>query len=268
MDPKKVLTADYLDIIYDHRNKKYGGYELRKHYDRRVRKATVFALTGVAALLSLSFITSNRAKELHTQTVMHENTISDLKIPIQPIEKPKVIPPSPPPAQHLKTIPFTEPLIEPDIKVTPDKQMTENKNLSNVQPGITTHDGDSTGIDPLPHKGTGTGVVMTDNSKSNDPVRWVQQMPQFMGDMNDYLGRNLHYPEAARSAGIEGRVAVEFVVNEDGSVSNAKVVRSIGGGCDDEALRIVRNMPKWKPGKQNGTAVKVLFVLPILFQLN
>jgi protein TonB len=72
----------------------------------------------------------------------------------------------------------------------------------------------------------------------------------------------------ARETHIEGRVTIKFVVNEDGSISNAKVVRAIGGGCEEEALRVINSMPKWKPGKQNGKAVKVYFTLPVNFVLN
>jgi len=105
-------------------------------------------------------------------------------------------------------------------------------------------------------------------NKPLEPFRIVTQMPEFIGDMHAYIGSHIHYPESARENNIDGRVVVEFVVNEDGVVTNAKVVKGIGGGCDQEALRIVSGMPKWKPGKQNGVAVKVYFVLPIVFQLD
>ena len=268
MRPGTLINADYLDIIYDKRNKNYGGYELRRHYDQRLRKAAVLALTGVAVILSLSFIISNRADRSNVPPVLHESKVSEVVIPVQPIDKPKVIPPPPAPAQHIKTRLFTDPVIVSNELVPPDKQMAENKDVANAHPGLANEDGDSIGLAPGLDKGTGTGVVETNNGKSNEPVRFVEQMPQFAGDMERYLNDNIHYPELARSTGIEGKVAIEFIVNEDGSVSNAKVVRGIGGGCDEEALRIVNNMPKWKPGKQNGIAVKVLFVLPILFQLN
>ncbi|MFI4963685.1 MAG: TonB family protein [Legionellales bacterium] len=268
MDSKKLITADYLDIIYDKRNKNYGGYELRRHYDRRLRKATVLVLTGVAALFCFSFITSNRGGNVLPPR-LHPDTVSVVIMPVHPLEKPKVDPPpAQPVAKQIKTKTSVAPVIAPNDLVPPDKQMPENKDMANVQPGPADQDGDPTGIVPGPVTGNGTGVGEIGRDKSSVPVRLVQQMPEFIGDMGAYLSKNLHYPELARSTGIEGRVAIEFVVNEDGSVSNAKVVRGIGGGCDEEALRIVSNMPKWKPGKQNGIAVKVFFVLPILFQLN
>jgi protein TonB len=104
-------------------------------------------------------------------------------------------------------------------------------------------------------------------SPDSKPIRYVEQMPQF-DELNEYLSRHLRYPEAAKDNNIQGKVSVEFVVNEDGSITNARVLRGIGGGCDQEALRVVNAMPKWKPGKQNGKAVKVYFVLPIVFVLH
>ena len=82
-----------------------------------------------------------------------------------------------------------------------------------------------------------------------------------------YLSKNIRYPEQAKKENIQGRVYVTFVVEKDGSITNAKVLRSIGGGCDEEALRVVNAMPKWEPGKLQGTPVRVQFNLPIVFKL-
>ena len=78
---------------------------------------------------------------------------------------------------------------------------------------------------------------------------------------------NIKYPEVARTSGITGTVYVQFVVEKDGSISDVKVVRGIGGGCDEEAVRVVKSMPRWKPGKQRGQPVRVYFTLPIEFKL-
>jgi protein TonB len=98
----------------------------------------------------------------------------------------------------------------------------------------------------------------------------VEQMPSFPGGdqkMYEYLGKNIKYPQIARESGIQGRVFVNFVVEPDGSVSNVKVLRGIGGGCDEEAMRVVKGMPKWTPGKQRGKAVRVSYTLPVVFKL-
>lgn len=98
----------------------------------------------------------------------------------------------------------------------------------------------------------------------------VEEMPSYPGGdakMYEYLGKNIKYPQIARESGIQGRVFVNFVVEPDGSVSNVKVLRGIGGGCDEEAMRVVKTMPKWKAGKQRGKPVRVSYTLPVVFKL-
>ena len=98
----------------------------------------------------------------------------------------------------------------------------------------------------------------------------VEEMPSYPGGdqkMYEYLGKNIKYPQIARESSIQGRVFVNFVVEPDGSVSNVKVLRGIGGGCDEEAVRVVKSMPKWKAGKQRGKAVRVSYTLPVVFKL-
>lgn len=100
--------------------------------------------------------------------------------------------------------------------------------------------------------------------------RIVEDEPEFPGGdaaRIQYLRDNIEYPTMARDAGIEGTVFVSFVVEPDGSITNVRVLRGIGGGCDEEALRVVRNMPNWHPGRQRGRAVRVRFTLPIRFTL-
>ena len=92
-------------------------------------------------------------------------------------------------------------------------------------------------------------------------------MPEFIGDIYGYLNKSVRYPRQAINAGVQGRVIIQFVVNEDGHISRAAVMHGIGGGCDEEALRVVNAMPAWKPGKQNGQPVKVNYRLPISFKL-
>ena len=98
----------------------------------------------------------------------------------------------------------------------------------------------------------------------------VEEMPSYPGGegkLMEYVAKNIKYPQIARETGIQGRVFVGFVVEPDGSVSNVKVLRGIGGGCDEEAVRVVKGMPKWKPGKQRGKAVRVSYMLPVNFKL-
>jgi periplasmic protein TonB len=98
----------------------------------------------------------------------------------------------------------------------------------------------------------------------------VEEMPSFPGgeaELFKYLGKTIKYPQMATDAGISGVVYVTFVVGKDGKISDVKVLRGIGGGCDEEAIRVVKSMPTWKPGKQRGKAVPVQYNLPIRFTL-
>ncbi len=115
-----------------------------------------------------------------------------------------------------------------------------------------------------------------DNSYTDDAgntiYKFVEQMPAFVGGddaRNKYLSKNLKYPKSAKDAGNEGKVIVEFIVNEDGSIGATKVVKALEDeSLNEEALRVVSEMPVWEPGMQNGENVKVAFTLPIQFKLN
>ncbi|MBR6227395.1 MAG: energy transducer TonB [Bacteroidales bacterium] len=98
----------------------------------------------------------------------------------------------------------------------------------------------------------------------------VEEMPSFPGgeaELMKYVGSHIKYPQIARETGIQGRVFVSFVVEPDGSISNVKLLRGIGGGCDEEAMRVIKSLPKWKPGKQRGKAVRVSYQIPVFFKL-
>ena len=102
------------------------------------------------------------------------------------------------------------------------------------------------------------------------PFVSVEKMPEFPGGeeaLYKYLSKNLKYPDIAKEQNLQGKVFVQFIVEKDGSISNPKAVRDIGGGCGEEAVRVVRGMPKWTPGKQRTQTVRVQYTLPVVFQL-
>lgn len=263
MDPKKLLNADYLDIVFDNRNKAYGGYELRKNYSRRVKKGVSFLMLGLASIVSFSFIHVDKPKAVEPNVVVCTYDLKDVKNIDPP--KPKEVLPPPPPAPPAPSTKFTELKVTDDKDIKPDDALTNVHDITN--PGTKTVDTGSGENPPIASTGTGTGPVVPTPAKA-EIVTFVEQMPTFNGELLSYLAKNIVYPPAAREAGIQGRVGVEFIVNEDGSITDARIVRSIGGGCDEEALRVIKAMPKWKAGRQNGTAVKVRFTQAILFKLD
>ena len=113
-------------------------------------------------------------------------------------------------------------------------------------------------------------TTQTEEEIEEEIFKIVEEMPSFPGGeakLMEFVGENIKYPQIARETGIQGRVFVNFVVEPDGSVSNVSVLRGIGGGCDEEAMRVIKSMPKWKPGKQRGKAVRVSYQIPVYFRL-
>ena len=113
-------------------------------------------------------------------------------------------------------------------------------------------------------------VATIEESDEDDIFQVVEEMPEFPGGeeaLLKYLSKNIHYPERAREQGVQGTCVIEFVINKDGSVVEPKVVRQLEGQCDNEAMRVVRSMPKWKPGKQRGKPVRVKYTVPVRFKL-
>jgi protein TonB len=149
-----------------------------------------------------------------------------------------------------------EPIDEKDIPPPQDE--------IKVQVGTETKEG--TGDIELPTEGDGKEEV----EAPQQIFTIVEQMPEFPGGeekLFEYLGKNIKYPSMARENGITGTVYVTFVVEGNGEISDVKKLRGIGGGCDEEAMRVVKAMPSWKAGKQNGKSVRVQYNLPIKFTL-
>lgn len=112
------------------------------------------------------------------------------------------------------------------------------------------------------------GPILTTEEQVDDPIlSFAEQMPEFNGDLMAYLSENIVYPSMAEENNIEAKVITQFIVEIDGSISNVEIIKKKGWGFDEEAIRVVKAMPNWKPGKQNGKPVRVLFILPINFKI-
>ena len=113
-------------------------------------------------------------------------------------------------------------------------------------------------------------VITQDASDTNAVFQLVETMPEYPGGMDSmlaHLGRTINYPKEAKDEGVQGKVYAQFIVEKDGSLSNIKIVKGIGSGCDEEALNSIKKMPNWIPGMQRGKPVRVQFILPINFTL-
>ena len=257
-----ILRSDYLDILYQGHNKNYGGYELRKHYSKRM--ATAFAvLLGFGTLAGgYGLLFAGGTKEVPIMSRSYH--LSDFHNTVCPTHN--VTPPPAKLKRRVATQDTRPPEVTDDNKVEDKDLPGENKVVTNA--GAENHTGDTT---PLPI-GAGSGNdTVADAPAGPPPVQeirpYAEVMPTPTFDITEFLSRNLHYPERAREINIQGRVVVQFVVNEDGSISNVIALRGIGAGCDDEAVRVISAMPAWKPGSQNGFPVRILYTLPIMFKL-
>ncbi len=264
MSKEEILNSGYLDIIYDGRNKSYGGYELRKNYNKRVAKTFGMLLSAGLLLAGYGVLHAGANKQ---EGINPKEKIIEMSTICPTPQPPKITPPLPPrlPQPKVAMQRVTPPKIEKDENVKVEDVLPEqNKTL---QVGPKTETGDLVDMSPVITTTTkGTGVVPPPPNPNN-VFTYVEQMPAPLFNLSDFLEKNLRYPEQAREVNVQGVVYVKFVVNADGSISDASITKGIGAGCDEEAKRVVANMPNWKPGKQNGNAVRVYFILPIHFRL-
>jgi periplasmic protein TonB len=239
-----AVNPERLELVFANRNKEYGGYVLRKKYEKRVLMAFIATLAAillavvVPKLITMLSEAVNNAKQAMTEElVMAEPPPIDKSTP----PPPPVIPP--PPVQQ--TIKFTPPKVVKDEEVQEPPPTQEE--VKETQVSTVTQEGSKDIIDvPTEVGDPDEGKIFT----------VVEEMPGFPGgeeELFKYLRKNIKYPPVARENGMQGRVFVTFVVDKDGKVK--------------EALRVIRAMPDWKAGKQNGRAVSVQYNLPVNFTL-
>lgn len=264
MDSQQILSSDYLDLVFQDRNKKYGSYELRKNYNNRAHKALLTVLFICSGLSGILFFHKTKVE---LPTIINHKPVILADIQSQIILPPEPSHVDPPTTTKVDMQKLTDIKIVKDDKVQPKDEMPTVAELHNQQIGTETINGtgNNTATPSNAISGTGTGIIK--EPVVSKPLRYASVMPEFDGELSQYLQAHLKYPALAKENNIQGKVAVEFIVNEDGSISNAVVKKGIGGGCDEEALRVINSMPHWKPGKQNDKTVKVFLVLPIIFQL-
>jgi periplasmic protein TonB len=255
MKTKHVESLE--EIVFKDRNKQYGAYYLRKQYRNHILFSLLIAVFFVGSALTYPLLTDHSLKgKLRADTlVVTADAFRKM------MEEPKT-PPPPPAAEKQEKIPaFTAPKViidSIDSDFGKQELLAENKPtpLSTVDdPGVKVPD------KPEP--------VLPEVEKQ-DPVLWVPEMPSFPGgnvEMQNFLVNHMRYPGEAREISIQGTVYLSFVVEPDGSITNITILRGIGGGCEEEALRVVKSMPNWVPGKQNGHPVRVMLTLPVKFTL-
>ncbi|MEJ8803581.1 energy transducer TonB [Pontibacter sp. H249] len=272
MDASQLAKASLDDIVFEGRNKAYGAYSLRKLYNKHVTKAYIIATILFFLFISIPLISRLLATEEEEEVVERIITEVDLAPP-PPLEEntpppppPPDLPPPPPPVRA--QVKFTPPVVKRDEEVQQEEEIPDVEVLEEIDAGTKTVEGvvgaplDLGDID-------GTSDVVAEVVEEK-PYTYVEQMPAFPGgetEMLKYLAKNIRYPAAAQRAGVEGLVVLSFVVSKTGEISEIQVVKNLGAGTDEEAMRVVKTMPKWTPGKQNGRAVPVRYTLPVRFTI-
>ncbi|MBK8425186.1 MAG: TonB family protein [Lewinellaceae bacterium] len=270
-----VSSRDALDIIFAQRNRAYGAYALRREYPVNLGKALSIGFLLIGFFIVLPHILQAFAGLVPREIILDNREII-LSPPrdIDPATPPPPPPPpiTPPPPVHA-TIAFVPPVVLQDNDVpdedppAQDDLVASNVDISNKD---VAGDGDAPpiDIDPTEFK----NVIVSHAKPEEEPLESyaVNKLPSFPGgdrDLMAYLAKNIDYPTLAKEANIEGVVVLGFVVGKDGSIKDINIMKDIGGGCGKEALRVVREMPRWSPGEANGHAVKVRFTLPVRFKL-
>ena len=271
-----LISNEWADIVFQGRNKVYGAYQLRKGTGKRNIWSMVFvAAVAAVAYLGLaaynSYQAAQKAKfeaemeasliETKKEAKVEKKTETPKVEQVQKVEKVK------------SSIAFTPPVIKKDSEVKPEEEMKTQDELKETKTAIGAFDvkgNDEAGgtvLKAVEDIATPEPPKQEEQNKVFDVVEQQPQYPGGMGALNQWLGSNIKYPVMAAENGIEGRVVVQFVVERDGSVSGVHVVRGVDPSLDKEATRVVAQMPKWIPGKQNGSAVRVKYTVPVTFRL-
>ncbi|MFC5408670.1 energy transducer TonB [Larkinella bovis] len=272
MTPEQLQIASLDDIVFENRNKLYGAYDLRRFYNRSANRALWLGIALFGAALATPTLYNRLKPAAEPERYMTDVTLENIKM-LPPEEPPVVVPP---PKVELPKVPTIRNLpVEVVTEAPEDVTVPTVEDLEDRVSSDKTQDGDPNALDVIeaPTETAGPPAVekaLDVERKPDDIFVGVEQNPQFPGgpkQMAEFLEKNLRYPPAASRANISGRVYLQFVVNTDGSIVDVTVVKGIGFGCDEEAMRVAKKMPLWQPGKQSGRPVRVRFTLPVVFAL-
>lgn len=278
MKESYLFNMTFNNVVFAGRNKLYGAYELRKNYSKHVTLALIVATTSFAAGLSWPLLKPASIEEAITPAEKKPNkdiiTVI-LADDILPPPKEQTLPePQPTPSNQVKvkTIAHKTVKVVPNDHQGPEMNVPTEAQLKGAIIGIHTQEGDESSIPNLTgiendNAGTGAG---TGSDDANEVFEHVADMPSFEGGeegLMRYISKRMKYPRQAVSEQIEGIVVVSFIVNQYGKVTEARVIKGLGYGTDEEALRVINSLPNWSPGKQNGKPVAVRYNLPIRFNL-
>ena len=276
MSKVDLIDKNWVELVFDGRNKEYGAYVLRKETGMRNIKSMllVFAviiaiMAGVAAKVAIENAFPKKVAietdvEL-TKLAEKKEAKVEKKAPVK-VEEQKVV------EKVKSSVKFTPPVIKKDDEVKPEEELKSQEDLNKTNTAIGSFDvkgNDETGGEVLKAKEV---IAQPEPPKEEETKVFdvVEVMPTFPGGQRalfEWLSKNSKHPVVAEENGVQGRVIVTFVVARTGSITDVQVAKSVDPSLDKEAVRVVKAMPHWIPGKQNGSAVRVKFTVPVTFRL-
>ena len=271
-----LINDGWVDLVFEGKNKTYGAYQLRKETGKRNVYALLCMLAiglGIAIFVAIKGVVENAMK----QDVAIETDIELSKLAQKKEAKverkeeaPKIDVPQRVIEKVKSSVKFTAPEIKKDEEVKPEDEIKSQDDLAKTNTAIGTFDvkgNDEAEGEVLKAK----EIIADEKPKEEEKVfDVVEQMPEFPGGQGallKWISDNIKYPAIAEENGIQGRVVCTFVVERDGSVTDVQVARSVDPSLDKEAKRVLTKMPRWIPGKQNGSAVRVKYTVPVTFRL-
>ena len=271
-----LIDNGWVDLVFEGKNQAYGAYQLRKNTGARNLKAliTMFVIFAIIAAIVI-------AKVSIENYIAAQNAAIEADVELQSLaekKEAKVDKKDEPEPEKIEvervksSVAFTVPEIKKDNEVKEDQEMKSQEELQETNTAIgafNVEGNDETAGEVLKAKEV---IAEPEPPKVEETKVFdvVEQMPSFpggQGALMQWLASNIKYPVVAEENGVQGRVVCTFVVERDGSITDVKVVRGVDPSLDKEAVRVLKQMPSWIPGKQNGSAVRVKYTVPVTFKL-
>ena len=271
-----LISGEWTDLVFANRNQAYGAYQLRKGTGKR-NLISIIAVICLAVACQIGLTLKNiadaeAAKRAAMDQVVELSALEQPKKEAKVEQKKIEVEPEKVVEKVKSSIKFTSPEIKKDEEVKPEDELKTQDELMQTKTAIGSFDvkgNDDANGEVLKAKEV---IAQPEPPKEEEHKVFdvVEQMPSFPGGnaaLMEYLSKNAKYPVLAQENGVQGRVVVSFVVERDGSITDVNLVRSVDPSLDREAARVVSSMPKWIPGKQNGSTVRVKYNVPVQFRL-
>ena len=270
-----LISLEWTDLVFEGRNQDYGAYQLRKGTSKRnIWSIIIVALA--AALLFLGLTVHRMAEPNRTVMNMQAVEVCNIKKDKKDVKVEKRDPVKVEPERIIEkvksSVKFTAPVIKKDnlVKDEDEIKLDEIEKSTKAIGALTVDGNDELGGEVLRIKEEIAPPEPPKHVEDNKIFEVVEQNPTFPGGtaaLMSWLSQNIKYPVIAAENGVKGRVIVQFVVEKDGSITDVVVVKSVDPSLDKEATRVIKNMPHWIPGRQNGSPVRVRFTVPVSFKL-